>query len=38
MKVLRIAKGLHLGLASQAGTTETFLTWALSIGLVFFVL
>lgn len=35
LRVLRTTKGLHLGLA---GTIETFLTWALSIGLVFFVL
>lgn len=38
LRVLRTAKGLHLGLAAQAGTIEIFLTWALSIGLVFFVL
>lgn len=37
LRVLTAAKGLQLGLAAQVGTVETFLTWALSIGLVVFV-
>lgn len=38
LRVLKTAEGLQLGLAAQDGTIETFLTWALSIGLVSFVL
>lgn len=38
LSVLKTTEGLQLGLIAQVVTSETPLTWALNIGLVFFVL